>query len=140
MNWRKVNGVADPVALDEIEIRYANGYRILIGDAGIAGLQALPKKPAKDGETLRLTFGIGTPDIYGSLSERKAEFETPRANYLLLLDEKGNHLDNHEIGVDRAFVWRGAMTEGGADELHVYLVGYERMATVSHLSTPWMAR
>jgi hypothetical protein len=131
-----VKGVADPVALDELEIKYANGYRLLIGDAGIAGLAAAAKKPEKDSDVLRLTFGIGTPDIYATAAERKAELDAPRANYLVLLDAKGNHLDNHKIGVDRAFLWRSA---GEPGELHVWLVSYERIATVSHLSVAWPA-
>ena len=129
--WRAVKGVQAPIELQELEIRYAGGQRIVIGDEGIAGLPIREAAPTKESETLRLTFGIGTPDIYASLAERKAEFEGGRANYLLLLDQDGQHLDNHLGGCDRVYLWRTA------EALHVYLIGYERMTIVSHLTIPW---
>ncbi len=129
--WRRVKAVQAPVGLQELEIRYAGGQQIVIGDEGLVGLPVRETPPTKDGECLRLTFGIGTPDIYGSLAERKAEFESGRANYLLLLDAAGNHLDNHLGGCDRAFLWRDATS------LHIWLLGYERTSIVSHLTIPW---
>lgn len=131
--WRRVKGVQAPVGMQELEIRYAGGQRIVIGDEGLVGLPVRDAAPTKDSECLRLTFGIGTPDIYASLAERKAEFESGRQNYLLLLDRDGNHLDNHLGGCDRAFLWRDATS------LHIWLLGYERMTIVSHLSIPWQA-
>lgn len=129
--WRAVKGVQAPIELNELEIRFAGGPRIVIGDEGIAALPVREAAPTKESETLRLTFGIGTPDIYATLAERKAEFEGGRANYLLLLDAHGQHLDNHLGGCDRVYLWRTA------DALHVYLIGYERMTIVSHLTIPW---
>lgn len=131
--WRRVKGVQAPVAMQELEIRYAGGRRIVIGDEGLAALPIRDAAPTKDSECLRLTFGIGTPDIYASLAERKAEFESGRQNYLLLLDQDGNHLDNHLGGCDRAFLWRDAKS------LHIWLLGYERTSIVSHLTIPWQA-
>ena len=131
--WRAVKGVQAPTEMNELEITYAAGQRIVIGDEGIASLPVRDSAPTKESEVLRLTFGIGTPDIYATLAERKAEFENGRANYLLLLDQDGNHLDNHSSGCDRVYLWRTA------DALHVDLIGYERMTIVSHLSIPWQA-
>lgn len=129
--WRNVQGVADPATLNEIEIAYDNGMRLILGDADLAKLAPLAKAPEKESEVLRLTFGIGTPDIYATAAERSAEFTSGRANYLVLLDAKGNHVDNHSTGIDRAYVYRLG------NDLHVCLVGYERIALVSHISFPW---
>ena len=53
----------------------------------------------------------------------------------MLLDAKGTHVDNHFAGVDGVYVWR----EGGAKEsVHLWLVSYERIAFVAHLSAPWV--
>jgi hypothetical protein len=128
---RKVKGVAEPVEMLEVEIVYENGRRLILGDAGLAALPARTELPTKDSETLRETFGISTPEIYASDSERAAEYKAPRAGYLLLLDKDGKNVDNHPIGVDRAFAWR---EKGAKDRLNLLLVGYERIATVSRLS------
>jgi hypothetical protein len=128
---RKVKGVADPVEMLEVEIVYENGRRLILGDAALAALPARTELPTKDSETLRETFGISTPEIYASDSERAAEYKAPRAGYLLLLDKDGKNVDNHPIGVDRAFAWR---EKGAKDRLNLLLVGYERIATVSRLS------
>lgn len=128
---REVKGVADPVAMGEVEVVYENGNRILLGDADLGKAAPLAKAPEKDGDVLRVTFGISTPDIYATLAERTAEFTSGRANYLMLLDVKGNHLDNHATGIDRVFLYKSGT---GAGELNLLLVGYERIAIVSHLS------
>lgn len=128
---RTGKGVADPVELVEIEVAYENGRRILLGDATLAALPARTEPPTKDSETLRATFGISTPEIYASAAERASEYQAPRAGYLLLLDKDGKNVDNHPIGIDRAFVWR---EKGSPDRLNLLLVGYERITTVSRLS------
>jgi hypothetical protein len=128
---RKVKGVAEPVEMLEVEIAYQNGWRVILGDATLGALEARTELPTKDSETLRATFGISTPEIYASAAERSAEFKAPRAGYLLLLDKDGKNVDNHPIGVDRAFAWR---EKGAKDRLNVLLIGYERITSVSRLS------
>jgi hypothetical protein len=128
---RKVKGVAAPVEMLEVEIAYENGRRVILADATLGTLEARSELPTKDAETLRATFGISTPEIYASAAERAAEYKAPRAGYLLLLDKDGKNVDNHPIGVDRAFAWR---EKGSPDRLNVLLVGYERITTVSRIS------
>jgi len=135
--WRAVQGIAKDVALDEVELTWANGHRIILADATLGALPARTEAPATDADTLRLTFGISTPEIYASGDERAAEFAAPRDNYLLLLDEQGNNVDNHTTGVDRAFLWRQAGADGAPDRLHVLLVGYERIAIVADVVLDW---
>jgi hypothetical protein len=131
--WRRVKG-SDGTPMQELEIRYANGYRILAGDATLGTLAPQAKTPEADKDVLKLTFGIGTPEIYATVADRTKEFESPRANYLLLLGKDGRHVDNHHAGVDRLFLWRDDATPS---QLHLWLVGYERIALVSHLTAPW---
>jgi len=134
--WRRVKSAkfADPFT--EVEIRFANGYRLLLADDRLAGLAARSGKPADDGDALRLTFGIETPDIYAAAEERAREFAAERPSYLLLLDGKGNNVDNHHAGLDRVYLWREA---GDAGRLHLYLVSYERILLAAHYSLPWQS-
>lgn len=113
----------------EVEISFANGYRLVVADQNLARLPERAAAPDNDKDTLRLTFGIGTPDIYASLAERAAEQSEERPNWLFLLGKDGKQLDNHTRGVDRVFCWR---EEGGT--LHLYLIGYERILSVGHLA------
>lgn len=131
---RKVHGVSQDAAFDELELRFADGRRILIADQKIATLEPRTAPPAAEADVLKLTFGIGTPDIYSTAAARAQELTEGRPSYLLMLDKDGKNIDNHLAGVDRAYLWREAGTPG---RLHVLLVGYERIALVSHLSIPF---
>lgn len=118
----------------ELELTFANGRRLLLADRDLGALPPRAQAPENDKDTLRLTFGIGTPDIYATLAERSAEQAAERPNWLFLLGRDGKHVDNHQAGVDRVFCWN----EQGKT-LHLYLVGYERIAVVSHLAVPLAA-
>jgi hypothetical protein len=131
---RRAKMVHGGSAVDEIEIRFANGHRLIVADRDLAALPPRRAAPDADRDLLRLTFGIGTPDIYASLDDRTKEIADARPNYVFLLGRDGANVDNHKAGVDRVFVWQEA---GSPGRLHLYLVGYERIAVVSHLSIPW---
>jgi hypothetical protein len=126
---REVELVQGGARATEVEIAYANGTKLVIADKDLASLPAREAAPDNDKDTLSLTFGIGTPDIYATLAERTSEAAAERPNWLMLLGADGKHLDNHQSGVDRVFCWN----EGGK-ALHLYLIGYERIAAVGHLS------
>ena len=115
----------------EVELAFANGYGIVLADRDLGALPPRDAAPDNDKDTLRLTFGIGTPDIYATVAERAEEQKTERPNWLFLLGPDGKHVDNHQTGVDRVFCWN----ERG-ERLHVYLVGYERIAVVAHVAVP----
>ena len=132
--WRWVKSPRFAESFPEIELRYENGYRLLLAGARLAELPARAAKPGDEADLLHLTFGIGTPEIYANVDERARELETERPDYLFLLDGSGNLVDNHHAGLDRVYLWRES---GKPDQLHLYLVGYERIALVSHLSLPW---
>jgi hypothetical protein len=133
-HWRWVKSSQLSSGFPEIELRYKNGYRILLASDRLAELPARTAKPGDEADLLHLTFGIGTPEIYSNVEERARELETERQDYLFLLDGNGNHVDNHHAGLDRIYLWREA---GDPGRLHLYLVSYERIALVSHLSLPW---
>lgn len=132
--WRKVRASHGAQEMTEVEIRFHNGYRLVVGDASLASLPARSEPPKADADVLALTFGIGTPEIYLPAANRMKEFEKPRGNYLFLLDADGRTVDNHQAGVDRVFLWREA---GKPDRLHVMLVGYERIAIVGEAVLEW---
>jgi hypothetical protein len=120
----------------ELEITYANGHRMIVGDSAMADMPTHAEPPEDDADTLRLTFGISTPEIYADPALRADELPAPRPNYLLLLDENGHHVDNHHAGMDRVYLWREAADPG---RLHLWLVGFERIMLLSHLTVPWPA-
>jgi hypothetical protein len=135
--WREVaNAKAGAPAFPEIEVRFENGYRILLADSQISGLTPRAEVPRIEAEVLKLVCGIGTPNIQATAAERAGEFAEDRPRYLMLLDAKGNHIDNHVTGVDGVYVWREA---GKPDLLHLWLVSYERIAFVAHLTVDWPA-
>ena len=117
----------------EVELAFEGGRRIVVGDRDLGALPARTQAPDNDKDTLRLTFGIGTPDIYATLADRAAEASAERPNWLFLLGPDGKHVDNHQAGVDRVFCWSDGRT------LHLYLVGYERIAVVGHVTVPLAA-
>jgi hypothetical protein len=132
--WRWVRSAGFSDEFPEIDLRYENGYRLILADARLAGLQARAAKPADEADLLHVTFGIETPEIYANVDERLRELGPERPAYLFLLDAQGNLVDNHHAGLDRIYVWREA---GSPDRLHLYLVSYERIALVGHLSFSW---
>lgn len=134
---RNVTAVNDGAKMTEVEVTFANGYRLLMADETLSSLPALTAPPTKEDDVLRLTYGIETPEIYAGATARASEFAKPRANYLLLLDGKGNNVDNHQKLGDRVYLWREAGSAGASDTLHLWIVGYERIAIVGHLVAPW---
>ena len=117
--------------LAELEIKYANGNRLIVGSSELGKLPARSEPPKTEKDVLKVTFGISTPEIYQDAPDRAKEFASPANNYLLLLDAAGKHIDNHKSGIDRVFAWRDA-----SSNLHLYLVGYERIMFVGHLTMP----
>jgi hypothetical protein len=135
--WRQVESPRVPGIFPEIEIDFENGYRILAADATLDRLAARQETPAVDSDVLKFVCGVGTPIIHARAEERAAELSEDRAKYLMILDARGNHIDTHLTGVDGLYIWR----EGGdPGRLHIWLVGYERIALVAHLSAAWPAR
>lgn len=65
---RRVRAVGQQ--LIEIELTFQNGHRILLSDANIASLTPHAARPTDENDLLRMTFGIGTPEIYASESAR----------------------------------------------------------------------
>ena len=129
--WRDATSAAAGAELAEVEIKFANGHRLVLASSDLAKLPARSEPPKTEKDVLKVTFGIGTPEIYADAPERDKEFQQPANNYLLLLDPENKHIDNHKAGIDRVFAWRDA-----ADQLHLYLVGYERIMFVGHLTLP----
>lgn len=134
MTARSVRAAGGGAPFPEIEIAFANGYRILFADSRLASLAARSSVPSSESDVLKIVSGIGTPIIHATEEERAAELSEDRPRYLFLLDSKGNLVDNHLAGMDGIYLWREA---GEPGLLHVWVVGYERIAFVAHFTTPW---
>ncbi len=100
----RVPGGGEP--FPEIEIAFANGYRILFADSRLASLAARSSVPSAESDVLKIVSGIGTPIIHATEAERAAELSEDRPRYLFLLDSKGNLVDNHLAGMDGIYLWR----------------------------------
>ena len=135
LTWRRVRHPRVPGSFAEIEVTFSNGHRLLLADARLDALSERTQPPAGYPDVLQLVGGIGTPEIHASAAERAREVAEDRPRYLLLLDAKGEHVDNHFAGVDGVYVWRER--SGANDTVHLWLVSYERIAFVGHLSAPW---
>jgi hypothetical protein len=134
--WREAESPRAAGPFREVEVDFENGYRVLLADAKLAGLPARSDAPAVESDVLKLVCGIGTPIIHASAAERAAELAEDRPRYLMILDAKGNHVDNHLTGVDGVYAWRDA---GDPGRLHLWFVSYERIALVAHFSARWPA-
>ena len=134
MTARSVRPAGGGDRFREIEIDFQNGYRLLFADSRIAGLAARTDVPSAESDVLKIVSGIGTPVIHAAAQDREKELSEERPRYLFLLDAKGNLVDNHLAGVDGIYLWKQA---GKPDLLHVWVVGYERIAFVAHFSAPW---
>ena len=131
--WRLVRPAAkDSPALHEVELRFHDGQRLVFGAADLAALPVRAAPPANPREARALNAGLGTPAVVGNAQERGL----PEPDeYLLFVDEAGDALDRQELGVDGVLLWREG--QGKAARLHLWLVGYERIAVVAHLSIPF---
>ena len=130
--WREVSSRRPSGAgakFTEVEIRFANGLRILAADPELARLPARAEPPRTEADVLKFVCGIGTPVIHATAAERAAELSADRPRYLMILDAAGNHVDNHLTGVDGLYAWRDA-----SNSIHLWLVSYERIAFVAHVS------
>ena len=128
---RQAKSAAAATDLEEIEIKFENGHRLIVASSELGKLPARSEPPKTEKDVLKITFGISTPEIYADAPDRAKEYASPANNYLLLLDPAGKHIDNHKAGIDRVFAWRDA-----SDKLHLYLVGYERIMFVGHYTLP----
>jgi hypothetical protein len=124
---RKVVSPAGGAPFSEIEIDYENGNRILFADSRIDSLAPRSSAPEAENDVLKIVSGIGTPVIHAKAAERAAELAEDRPRYLFLLDASGALADNHFGGVDGIYLWKDTPSR-----LQVWIVGYERIAFVSH--------
>ncbi len=112
-------------------VRITHGLKLVMGGIDLNSLPIIRGDKATDDELKHLTFGLGTPEIYGSYEFRLAEFEQEPSTYLLLLDRDDKYVDNHTTGLDRVYMGRRA--DGSVE---VYFVAYEREAIVAHWTLP----
>jgi hypothetical protein len=131
---RRVRPAAGGDPFTELDLAFANGYHIVFADRNLTTLVPRSEAPTKENDVLKIVSGIGTPVIHATATERALELAEDRPRYLFLLDGNGNLVDNHFAGMDGIYLWRET---GNPGNLHVWVVGYERIAFVAHFSTPW---
>ena len=129
--FRKALPPGGGAPFSEIEIDFENGNRILFADSRIDSLAPRAAVPAGEDDVLKIVSGIGTPTIHAKAADRAAELAEDRPRYLFLLDAHGALADNHFGGVDGIYLWKDAASPA---RLHVWVVGYERIAFVAHAS------
>ncbi|MEM0998290.1 MAG: hypothetical protein AAGN35_14615 [Bacteroidota bacterium] len=130
-----VREVSSPVSLDtllEIELTFRHRRRdevtrLLLGGLDPDQFPTLPVSEANAG--WKSSMGISNHPFYETAVAHNATKTAKNPYYALLLDEAGQFLDSHTIGIDGPIFHLGAETES---ILHLWLLSFERHALVGH--------
>jgi hypothetical protein len=131
--YRDVKSPASDTTYQEIELVFSRGqgepkYRFLVSGFKAKKLPALPVKDYSKG--LYMPMGIGTPPFYQAYEELQQNPPDRSPYFSLLLDEAGRWVDHHQFAIDGPVLHRD---EKNPDQLHVYLLSYERQTLIAHL-------
>ncbi|WP_028522942.1 hypothetical protein [Runella limosa] len=101
--------------------------RLVVGGLKPASLPVLSLTNASDGA--RASMGISNHSFYETFDYQQQHLTKDNPFYSFLLDEKGNFLDNHKIGIDGTVFH---LDEEDNTKLHLWILAFERHAFVSH--------
>ncbi|MCP4520752.1 MAG: hypothetical protein GY827_03505 [Cytophagales bacterium] len=116
--------------LKEFEIFYSDREglrktRLVIGGLNMKKIPQLSVENAHKG--FQMPMGIANHSFYETFEEMNGNPSKENPYYAFLLDEKGNWLDSHKIGIDGPLFH---FDEEGS--LHLWLLSFERHAFVGH--------
>lgn len=129
---RQITTPTKEIAL-EIEYVFASNQdaktitRLVVGGLKPASLPVLSLTNASDGA--RASMGISNHSFYETFDYQQQHLTKDNPFYSFLLDEKGNFLDNHKIGIDGTVFH---LDEEDNTKLHLWILAFERHAFVSH--------
>jgi len=101
---------------------------LVIGGLNLENFEQLPLEKTAKG--WQMPMGIANHSFYESYEKQQAFPATENPYFAVLLDEKGNWLDSHTIGVDGPLFH---FDEQDENKLHFWLLSFERHAFVNHI-------
>ncbi len=119
--------------VQELEFFYTNNARTLSTRYVIGGLN-LGELPVLSSDKLHTAWqqsmGISNHTFYSSYKDfiENSSLENPYFSFLL--NEKGDWLDSHEVGIDGILLYRD---EIDTSKIHAFILSFERHSFVGHI-------
>jgi hypothetical protein len=130
-NWNSIkhqNGQAST----ELEVRFTqeagNDIHLYVGGLDFEQLPVL--KPEDVNSGFQIPFGIGNHSFYEPYELTRTRSNKKNSNYVMLVDNQGQYIDNHDLGIDGVLMHWDSEEK---DRLHLWILGFERHALVGHL-------
>jgi hypothetical protein len=129
---RKIKSPATQKELDELEVTFRSSktgelQRFIISGFDIDSLPQLPERLYPEG--LYMPMGISVPPFYQKYQDLKNEPPEKQPYFSLLLDEKGEWINHHEVAIDGPVLHRDVIDPY---MIHFYILSYERQSLVGH--------
>ena len=110
-----------------LDKKAARKTTLVIGGINPDDFPVLSEEKANQG--WKNSMGIGNHSFYESYQNHLSNKSETSPYYALLLDEKGQWLDSHKIGIDGPIFH---FSDANRTELHLWLLSFERHALVGH--------
>lgn len=103
--------------------------QFIIGGLDLSTLPRLSTEEANSGH--QFSMGIGNHPFYEdyNMHEGNGQCSLTNPNFGVLLDENGNWLDSHYIGIDGPLLH---LDKDDPNKLHVWILSFERHALIAH--------
>ena len=101
--------------------------QLIIGGLDLSSLPKLSTEEANSG--YQFSMGIGNHPFYEDYLSHENQSSLTNPYFGVLLDENGNWLDSHYIGIDGPLLH---LDRDDPDMLHVWVLSFERHALVAH--------
>ena len=108
--------------------------RLVVGGIIAKNLPKLSVADANNGA--QASMGVANHSFYETFDYQQQHLTKNNPFYSFLLDEKGNFLDNHKIGIDGTNFHLDAQD---ATKLHLWILSFERHAFLNH-SVVWLGQ
>ncbi len=101
--------------------------KMIVGGMDIKEIPTLLAENANDG--WQTSMGVANHSFYETYDFMKAHPTAQNGFYSFLLDEKGNWIDSHKIGIDGPLFH---FDDKNKNKLHLWILAFERHAFVGH--------
>lgn len=101
--------------------------QFIIGGLDLSTLPRLSTEEANSGH--QFSMGIGNHPFYEDYALHEDQCSLTNPNFGVLLDENGNWLDSHYIGIDGPLLH---LDKDDPNILHVWVLSFERHALIAH--------
>jgi hypothetical protein len=127
-----VSNNAQATFAHEIQFFYSDRAKTTATQYVIGGLE-LDKLPILNAENLhkgwQRPMGISNHSFYNDYDHFIANSSAENAYFSFLLNEKGEWIDSHEVGIDGILLYRD---ESDVSKIHAFILAFERHSFVGH--------